>query len=184
MPKASDQPVDVTGEVGRSSLDTARGSTEVSVHQQEEGDSPLLNEGTIEDTVQQDQFGHYHGGTSEFAYLQYTKQKLASIPSMSIYFVDSPFPKLEESDWILPPKPIADELMHSYFDFGLTTTRFVHEPSMRQIYETFYGHLDARKELGSDVIALLYMVFALGSHYSKLENLFCGYNSRCVGNLG
>ncbi|VUC36238.1 unnamed protein product [Clonostachys rosea] len=177
MPKASDPPVDVTGEVGRSSLDTARGSADVSGHQEDESGSPLLNEGTIEDTVQQDQFGHYHGGTSEFAYLQYTKQKLASIPSMSIYFVDSPFPKLEESDWILPPKPIADELMHSYFDFGLTTTRFVHEPSMRQIYETFYGHLDARKELGSDVIALLYMVFALGAHYSKLENLFCGYNS-------
>ncbi|RSL50706.1 hypothetical protein CEP54_011773 [Fusarium duplospermum] len=46
-----------------------------------QGDTPTA-------PLQEDQYGHLHGGSSEFAFLHFARQKLSSLPSMSIDFCD------------------------------------------------------------------------------------------------
>ncbi|KPM36781.1 hypothetical protein AK830_g9787 [Neonectria ditissima] len=156
-----------------SQLDISLSDPQPQGHSTEE----VRSEVTSTETLQEDQYGYVHGGASEFAYLQYAKQKLASLPSVSIHFYDSPLERCNDFASILPPKPVSDELMRSFFDFGLTTSRFVHEPSLRKAYESLYENGNANDELGWDTLALIYMVLALGSHYSKLTNMFCGYTA-------
>ncbi|KAF4967221.1 hypothetical protein FSARC_5200 [Fusarium sarcochroum] len=138
------------------------------------------DESTQEDTpnapLQEDQYGHLHGGASEFAFLHFAKQKLSSLPSMSIDFCDYPLTGSGSSPCVLPPKAIADELIRNYFDFGLSTSRFVHQPSFRESYEQLYG-VNAGVGLDHGTLALIYMIMALGSHYSKVNNTWCGYSA-------
>ncbi|KAI8225857.1 putative transcriptional regulatory protein [Colletotrichum sp. SAR 10_86] len=141
--------------------------------------SPPAN-GTSSETpdgpLQEDQYGHFHGGASDFAFLHMAKQKLARLPSMSIHFSDYPLAESGNLPPILPPKPIADRLMRTFFDFGLTTSRFVHEPTLMESFEKLYsdGQGDS---LSNDALALIYMVLTLGSHYSRVNNMYCGYSS-------
>ncbi|KAJ5016765.1 putative transcriptional regulatory protein [Colletotrichum sp. SAR 10_99] len=141
--------------------------------------SPPAN-GTSSETpdgpLQEDQYGHFHGGASDFAFLHMAKQKLARLPSMSIHFSDYPLAESSNLPPILPPKPIADKLMRTFFDFGLTTSRFVHEPTLTESFEKLYsdGQGDS---LSNDSLALIYMVLTLGSHYSRVNNMYCGYSS-------
>ncbi|KAF9876938.1 fungal specific transcription factor domain protein [Colletotrichum karsti] len=129
---------------------------------------------TPDGPLQEDQYGHFHGGASEFAFLHMAKQKLASLPSMSIRFSDYPLAESGDFPPIIPPKHIADKLLRVFFDFGLTTSRFVHEPSLVESFEKLYndGQCDG---LNNDNLALIYMVMTLGSHYSRVENMYCGY---------
>ncbi|KAF4879213.1 putative transporter [Colletotrichum siamense] len=141
--------------------------------------SPPAN-GTSSETpdgpLQEDQYGHFHGGASDFAFLHMAKQKLARLPSMSIHFSDYPLAESSNLPPILPPKPVADRLMRTFFDFGLTTSRFVHEPTLMESFEKLYsdGQGDS---LNNDSLALVYMVLTLGSHYSRVNNMYCGYSS-------
>ncbi|RSM15346.1 hypothetical protein CEP52_000777 [Fusarium oligoseptatum] len=48
-----------------------------------QGDTPTA-------PLQEDQYGHLHGGSSEFAFLHFARQKLSSLPSMSIDFLRLP----------------------------------------------------------------------------------------------
>ena len=132
---------------------------------------------TPQGILQEDQYGHMHGGSSEFAFLQFAKQKLSKLPSISIHFSDDPFTGPECQAAILPPKHIADELVRNFFDFGLTTSRFVHEPSLMNYYNQLYA-IASGTDLSQDNVALVYMVLALGSHYSKKTDHFRGYNAR------
>ncbi|KAI8184753.1 putative transcriptional regulatory protein [Colletotrichum sp. SAR 10_77] len=131
---------------------------------------------TPDGPLQEDQYGHFHGGASDFAFLHMAKQKLARLPSMSIHFSDYPLAESGNLPPILPPKPIADRLMRTFFDFGLTTSRFVHEPTLMESFEKLYsdGQGDS---LNNDSLALIYMVLTLGSHYSRVNNMYCGYSS-------
>ncbi|KAI8263722.1 fungal specific transcription factor domain protein [Colletotrichum sp. SAR11_239] len=141
--------------------------------------SPPAN-GTSSETpdgqLQEDQYGHFHGGASDFAFLHMAKQKLARLPSMSIHFSDYPLAESGNLPPILPPKPVADKLMRTFFDFGLTTSRFVHEPTLMESFEKLYsdGQGDS---LNNDSLALIYMVLTLGSHYSRVNDMYCGYSS-------
>ncbi|KAF4826956.1 putative transporter [Colletotrichum tropicale] len=131
---------------------------------------------TPDGPLQEDQYGHFHGGASDFAFLHMAKQKLARLPSMSIHFSDYPLAESGNLPPILPPKPIADRLMRTFFDFGLTTSRFVHEPTLMESFEKLYS--DGQGEsLNNDSLALIYMVLTLGSHYSRVNNMYCGYSS-------
>ncbi|CAH0050452.1 unnamed protein product [Clonostachys solani] len=126
-------------------------------------------------SLQEDQYGHVHGGASEFAFLQFAKQKLASVPSMSIDFCDYPLTAPAGPN-VMPPKQIADGLLQTFFNFGLSTSRFIHQPSLTEDYEKLYDPASIA-ELGTDRLALIYMVMALGSHYSTLHNMWCGYSA-------
>ncbi|KAJ3961508.1 hypothetical protein N0V92_001781 [Colletotrichum tropicale] len=131
---------------------------------------------TSDGPLQEDQYGHFHGGASDFAFLHMAKQKLARLPSMSIHFSDYPLAESGNLPPILPPKPIADRLMRTFFDFGLTTSRFVHEPTLMESFEKLYS--DGQDDsLSNDTLALIYMVLTLGSHYSRVNNMYCGYSS-------
>lgn len=135
-----------------------------------QGDTPTA-------PLQEDQYGHLHGGASEFAFLHFARQKLSSLPSMSIDFCDYPLAGSGSLPHVLPPMPIADELIRNYFDFGLSTSRFVHQPSFQESYEQLYG-VGAGGELNQGTLALIYMIMALGSHYSSTNNMWCGYSAR------
>lgn len=105
------------------------------------------------------------------------KQKLARLPSMSIHFSDYPLAESSNLPPILPPKPVADRLVRTFFDFGLTTSRFVHEPTLMESFEKLYS--DGRDDsLSNDTLALIYMVLTLGSHHSRVNNMYYGYSSR------
>lgn len=144
-------------------------------------DSSLSSDDIQGDTptapLQEDQYGHLHGGSSEFAFLHFARQKLSSLPSMSIDFCDYPLAGSGSLPHVLPPKPIADELIRNYFDLGLSTSRFVHQPSFLETYVKLYG-LGSEGELNQGTLALIYMVMALGSHYSSTNNMWCGYSPR------
>ncbi|KAI0970977.1 fungal-specific transcription factor domain-containing protein [Xylaria arbuscula] len=128
---------------------------------------------TPDESLQEDQNGHFHGGASEFAFMQLAKKRLASLPAVSIDFSDHPLPKSQSLAPVLPPKSTADQLIMGYFDFGLSTSRLVHKPSLINIVDKLYGG----EECKPDDLALAYIVLALGSHYSSQTNLFCGYSA-------
>ncbi|RSL64123.1 hypothetical protein CEP53_004216 [Fusarium sp. AF-6] len=134
-----------------------------------QGDTPTA-------PLQEDQYGHLHGGSSEFAFLHFAIQKLSSLPSMSIDFCDYPLTGSGSLPHVLPPKPIADELIRNYFDFGLSTSRFMHQPSFQESYELLYG-VCGGGELNQGTLALVYMIMALGSHYSSTNNMWYGYSA-------
>ncbi|BCS26908.1 fungal specific transcription factor domain-containing protein [Aspergillus puulaauensis] len=138
--------------------------------------SPAQHNPTLEEPPQEDQYGHYHGSASGFAFLQSVKDRLASLPSMSLDFSDYPLAVPGKRPGILPPKAITDTLVRDYFDFGLTTSRFVHEPTLRVAYEKLYS-TQGDDGLGQDDVALVYMVVAMGSHYSQTNNVFCGFSA-------
>ena len=96
----------------------------------------VQNHGIPGAPLQEDQYGHLHGATSEFAFLHFAKQKLTSLPSMTLEFCDYPLGWGDSLPRVLAPKEIADELVRTYFDFGLSTSRFVHEPSLCDIYSS------------------------------------------------
>lgn len=132
---------------------------------------------TLEEPPQEDQYGHFYGSASGLAFLQYAKGRLASLPSMSIDFSDYPLSHSGKLPAILPPKSVADVLVHDYFNFGITTSRFVHEPSLFALYERLYNNEECDNP-NQDDLALVYMVMATGSHYSKANTVFCGYAAR------
>uniref|UniRef100_A0A8H7N3U9 Zn(2)-C6 fungal-type domain-containing protein n=1 Tax=Bionectria ochroleuca TaxID=29856 RepID=A0A8H7N3U9_BIOOC len=134
-----------------------------------------VDESPPDASLQEDQYGHVHGGASEFAFLQFAKQKLASVPSMSIDFCDYPLTSPAGPN-VMPPKQIADLLLQTFFNFGLSTSRFIHQPSLTEDYEKLYDPASTA-ELGTDKLALIYMVMAVGSHYSTLQNMWCGYSA-------
>ena len=127
-----------------------------------------------DDSLQEDQNGHVHGGASEFAFLQLAKQRLACLPAVSIDFSDHPLPSSRNFPPIMPPESVAHHLISTYFDFGLSTSRFVHQPSLIGVVDKMYQG----EECERDELALAYMVLALGSHYSKQRSVFCGYTAR------
>ncbi|RWA12862.1 hypothetical protein EKO27_g2237 [Xylaria grammica] len=128
---------------------------------------------TLDESLQEDQNGHFHGGASEFAFMQLAKQRLASLPAVSIDFSDHPLPHAKSPAPILPPKHITDQLITRYFDFGLSTSRLVHQPSLISIVERIYKGEDCKP----DDLALAYMVLALGSHYSRHTDPFSGFSA-------
>lgn len=134
---------------------------------------------TPQGILQQDQYGHMHGGSSEFAFLQFAKQKFSRLPSISIHFSDDPLTGLGGQAAALPPKHIADELVRNFFDFGLPTLRFVHEASFMACYNRLYDSCPD-VELSQDNVALVYMVLSLGSHYSLKTDCFRGYTARFI----
>lgn len=134
---------------------------------------------TPDGPLQEDQYGHFHGGASEFAFLHTAKQKLARLPSISIHFSDYPLSDSEYAPTVLPPRPIAEKIMRTFFDFGLTTSRFVHEPSLMGTFEELYADEETGR-ISDDLLSLVYMVMALGSHYSRASNRYCGFSARSV----
>ncbi|KAI1311140.1 fungal-specific transcription factor domain-containing protein [Xylaria venustula] len=128
---------------------------------------------TPDDSLQEDQNGHFHGGASEFAFMQLAKKRLASLPAVSIDFSDHPLPQSNSLAPVLPPKSTADQLITGYFDFGLSTSRVVHQPSLINIFDKLYDGEEGKP----DDLALAYIVLALGSHYSSQTNPFCGYSA-------
>ncbi|KAL4954407.1 hypothetical protein BDW69DRAFT_183538 [Aspergillus filifer] len=66
---------------------------------------------TLDELPQEDGYGHYHESASGFAFLQLVKDRLASLPSMSLDFSDYPSPVPEGRLGILPPKSIAYVLL-------------------------------------------------------------------------
>ncbi|KAI9035967.1 fungal specific transcription factor domain-containing protein [Aspergillus affinis] len=124
-----------------------------------------------DETPPEDQYGHFHGFATGFAFLQFAKQRLASLPSMPLDFSDYPLTNAGNLPSILPPKSVADDLIRDYFDFGLTTSRFVHKPSLLAVYEKIYN-LEETFNPNQDDLALVYMVMATGSHYSKQNSVF------------
>lgn len=127
-----------------------------------------------DESLQEDLNGHFHGGASEFAFMQLAKQRLSTLPAMSINFADHPLACLGMFPQVLPPKDTADHLIRTYFNFGLSTSRFVHEPSLVATINRIYGG----EECEPGNLALAYMVLALGSHYSNQKSSFCGYTVR------
>ncbi|KAI0442407.1 fungal-specific transcription factor domain-containing protein [Xylaria telfairii] len=128
---------------------------------------------TPDETLQEDQNGHIHGGASEFSFMQLAKQRLLSLPAVSIDFSDHPLPHPKFLTPTLPPKATADQLIARYFDFGLSTSRLVHKRSLTDIVDRMYNG----EECNSDDLALAYIVLALGSHYSNLRSNFCGFSA-------
>lgn len=140
--------------------------------------SPVV-EDTPEEPLEEDQYGHFHGGSSGFAFLQFAKQRLSNLPAMSLQFVDHPLTESNTLPAILPLKKVADTLVAGFFGFGLTTSRFVHKPTFMATFERLYSY-DELNKLEYDDLALVYMVLALGSHYSPVNNAFCGFAARYV----
>jgi hypothetical protein len=134
-------------------------------------------EDSPEQPPQEDQYGHFHGGASGFAFLQFAKQRLANLPSMSLDFQDHPIPESGTFCPVLPPRLVADGLVSQFFDFGLSTSRFVHRPSLEATCEKLYanGELPAG---GQGDMALIYMVLAIGAHYSTTTSSFSGFGAR------
>ncbi|KAH8884953.1 hypothetical protein GQ53DRAFT_879176, partial [Thozetella sp. PMI_491] len=133
----------------------------------------------LEEPLQQDQDGHFHGGASEFAFLQHAKQRLAGLPSVSsILFTDYPLDCEGELLGILPPLSVAEALARVFFDFGLVASRFVHKPSLLESLRKLYsGSIERAEGREPTDAALLYMVLAMGSHYSEANNPFSGYTA-------
>ncbi|KAE8308235.1 fungal-specific transcription factor domain-containing protein [Aspergillus transmontanensis] len=131
---------------------------------------------TPEEPPQEDQYGHFHGSASGFAFLQLVKARLASLPSMSLNFPDYPLVNSTNSPATLPPKSIADTLIHNYFDFGLTTSRFVHKNSLLASHENLYSN-NPDSLPSQDDRALVYMVMAIGSHYAQANTVFSGFSA-------
>lgn len=139
--------------------------------------SPVEHDQTQEDALQKDGYGHFHGEASEFAFLHFAKDKFASLPSMSIHFHDFPLVSSGKYMPVLPPKTIGDDIVHTFFDFGLTTSRFIHEPSFLSRYEAMYD-TSVSQAVGAEDASLICMVMALGSHYSSENDAFRGYSAR------
>ncbi|KAE8358710.1 hypothetical protein BDV27DRAFT_169234 [Aspergillus caelatus] len=139
-------------------------------------ESPQDTQMTPEEPPQEDQYGHFHGSASGFAFLQLVKARLASLPSMSLNFPD--YPLLDSTNFpaTLPPKSIADTLIHNYFDFGLTTSRFVHKSSLLASHGSLYSN-NPDSLPSQDDRALLYMVMAIGSHYAQANTVFSGFSA-------
>lgn len=68
---------------------------------------------------------------------------------------------------ILPPKPLAEAMVDTYFDFAATTHRFLHRPSVEAWLEELYETNGAMlyKETARVRTALLFMVFAHSNNY-------------------
>lgn len=146
----------IEGETGESAPEEGQGPQRQSGSHSVSPDLTTLVD-SPDESLQEDQYGHIHGGSSEFAFLHLAKQKLARLPSMSILFSDYPLIAPENLPPILPPKNIADALLSNYFRFGLSTCRFVHEPSLASMLETMYlGNRGGK--LGGDEAALVCMV--------------------------
>ena len=90
---------------------------------------------------------------------------------MLLDFPDFPIVNTIDLPTTLPPKPVADSLIHNYFDFGLVTSRFVHQKSLWASYENLYSG-------NPDGLALIYMVMAIGSHYGHTDTVFRGFSVR------
>ncbi|CAK7238090.1 hypothetical protein SEUCBS140593_010317 [Sporothrix eucalyptigena] len=132
-----------------------------------------------EEPLQQDQDGHFHGGSSEFAFQQFAKQRLAGLPSVSsILFTDHPLVGSGDFVAVLPPIEVARNLARVFFDFGLAATRFVHGPTLLESLERMYSNsFDSPKAAELTDTALVYMVLAMGSHYSHSGDMFSGYSA-------
>jgi hypothetical protein len=133
--------------------------------------------GTFEEPPQEDQYGHFHGSASGFAFLQLAKARLACLPPVSLDSPDFPIVNTINLPATLPPKSVADTLIHNYFDFGLTTSRFVHQKRLWASYENLYSN-NPDSLPNQDDLALIYMVMALGSHYAQADTVFSGFSAR------
>lgn len=76
------------------------------------GSNGEVKESLPDVSLQEDQYGHVHGSSSEFTFLQFAKEKLDSVPPMSIDFRDCPLTALAGPS-IMPRKQIADGLLRS-----------------------------------------------------------------------
>ena len=132
---------------------------------------------TPDEPLQEDQYGHFHGGASGFAFLQFARQRLANLPTTSLQFLDYPIAASGTLPPVLPPKAIADDLVEAFFDFGLATTRFVHRPSFTWTYEKLYGN-GKPTDQNQGEMALICMVLGIGAHYSAVTNAFSGFSAR------
>ncbi|GAP89457.1 putative finger protein [Rosellinia necatrix] len=150
-----------------------RGSQGHHGHSRGASSSSVTNPDAPDESLQEDKNGRIHGGASEFAFMQLAKKRLANLPAMSIDFPDDPLPCPAGLAAVLPPKDIADQLTARYFEFGLSTSRLVHKPSLIQIVDKIYSG----EECKPDDLALAYIVLALGSHYSDHTSPFCGYSA-------
>lgn len=96
---------------------------------------------------------------------------------MSLKFSDYPLAYSGKLPGILPPKTVADDLVRNYFDFGIATSRFVHEPSLLASYKLLYNNMECLEPCQDD-LALIYMVMATESHYSITNTVFLGFSAR------
>ncbi|KAI0425201.1 hypothetical protein F5Y09DRAFT_335179 [Xylaria sp. FL1042] len=124
------------------------------IHSYSRSSSDMEKLNTPDESLQEDRNGHFHGGASEFSFIQLAKKRLSSLPAVSIYFSDHPLPR--ESCTI------------RYFDFGLSTSQLVHKPSLIDIVNKIYDGEECRP----DDLALAYIVLALGSHYANQTSPF------------
>lgn len=151
--------------------------TELSTHS-EIGEVPSLpTHATPEDPPRQDQYGHFHGSSSGFAFLQLAKERLNNLPSISLDFPDYPLSSRLSLPVALPPRSIADGIVHNYFDFGLTTFRFVNRNHFTYLYEILYNE-NPEIVPSQDELSLIYMVLAIGSHYAQVNTTFTGFSAR------
>lgn len=98
---------------------------------------------------------------------------------MSLDFPDFPIVNTINLPATLPPNSVADTIIHNYFDFGLTTSRFVHQKSLWASYENLYSN-NPDSLPNQDDLALIYMVMAIGSHYAQADTVFSGFTARLV----
>lgn len=96
---------------------------------------------------------------------------------MSLDFTDHPLAEPGNFAPVLPPKSVADRLIHCYFTSGPAIMRFVHRPTFNAVYEKMYVS-DDWEGLQPGELALVYMVLGLGAHYSKTDNTFSGFRAR------
>ncbi|KAB8216962.1 fungal-specific transcription factor domain-containing protein [Aspergillus novoparasiticus] len=113
--------------------------------------SPRDARRTPEKPPQEDQYGHFHGSASGFAFLQLVKARLASLPSMSLNFSDYPLVISTKFPATLPPNLLA---------------------SHENLYSNNPDSLPSQ-----DDRALVYMVMAIGSHYAQANTVFSGFSA-------
>ncbi|KAF9883561.1 hypothetical protein FE257_003200 [Aspergillus nanangensis] len=150
------------------------------------GDHIVADTDTHDAPLQQDLYGHVHGSSSVFAFLNIAKQKLTSLPSMSIDFCDYPLFSSRALLQVLPPKEVADQLIKTYFNFGLSTSRFVHEPTFRfyEMADQQLAKLPSRITLTSIQARLLVVHYLL--NHSRMHEAWSsfGYVVRHAQALG
>ncbi|KAG7055825.1 finger protein [Colletotrichum scovillei] len=129
---------------------------------------------------QTDEQGHYIGPASGVSFLSRIQKRLkvqssGYLNSSVFNFGDRPLLGQDSSFAILPPKTVAVSMVRRYFDFGATTHRFLHRPTIQSWLEELYetNGFMLYKESARSQTALLFMVFAHSNSYQSRQLNHC-----------
>ncbi|OZJ02053.1 hypothetical protein BZG36_05377 [Bifiguratus adelaidae] len=112
----------------------------------------------------------YYGSSSNISFLRQAQEALDNDVNEAVYRIgDREFPDFEVASFILPPEPVAKELVDRYFNFNSPTYRFLDPQEIGKSLKKLYAD---PVSLDPSRAAVLFLIFAWGADGVKKPH--CG----------